>query len=220
MDSISTVLFDLDGTLIDTAPDFAYALNETRSNHGLPPIEFSEVRQAVSLGGAAMIKLAFDIEKSAPEFPAIRDEFLSIYSDNIHVHSKLFDGMETVLNTLEDEGYSWGIVTNKPEWLTNPLLESMTLDKRVKCVVSGDTLPFMKPRPEPLLYACKQLNSPTNLCVYVGDAQRDIEAGFAAGMQTIIATYGYIENSASLHTWGANSMIDCPEELLDWLNSR
>ncbi|NNE37513.1 MAG: phosphoglycolate phosphatase [Gammaproteobacteria bacterium] len=217
MNTISTVLFDLDGTLIDTAPDLAHALNETRGNRGLPPIEFNKIRQAVSLGGAAMIKLAFNVEKTAPEFPVIRDEFLSIYSDNIHIHSKYFDGMEAVINTLENSGYQWGIVTNKPGWLTTPLLQSIGLNTRVKCVVSGDTLPYMKPSPEPLLHACKQLDCPADVCVYVGDAKRDIEAGSAAGMQTIIATYGYIEETAILDEWGADSMIDHPKELLEWL---
>jgi phosphoglycolate phosphatase len=219
LNQISTVLFDLDGTLIDTAPDLAYALNLTRSNYGLPPIEFNDIRQVVSLGGAAMIKLAFNVEKTDAEFPEIRDKFLSIYSDNIHTHSKLFDGMENVINTLDDTGYRWGIVTNKPEWLTTPLLESMGLDKRVKCVVSGDTLPYMKPSPEPLLHACKQLQCPADVCVYIGDAKRDIEAGCAAGMLTIIATYGYIEETTILDEWGANSMISHPEELLEWLNN-
>ena len=220
MSNLSNILFDLDGTLIDTAPDLAFALNETRRMHDMEPIEYTKIRQVVSLGGVAMINLAFNIDRDDSEFSNIRDEFLTIYSKNIHIHSRLFDGMDHVITTLENEGFNWGIVTNKPEWLTTPLLKSMSLDFRPQCIVSGDTLPYMKPRPEPLFHACKQLDCTPEDCVYIGDAKRDIDAGTAAGMETIIASYGYIEEDEDIHAWGASSIIENPLGLLAWLESR
>ena len=128
--------------------------------------------------------------------------------------------MDQVISTLEKEGLSWGIVTNKPEWLTTPLLQSMSLDSRAQCVVSGDTLPYMKPHPEPLFHACKQLNCNPENSVYVGDAKRDIDAGTAAGMETIIASYGYIEVDEDINAWGASSIIENPVDLLTWIENR
>jgi N-acetyl-D-muramate 6-phosphate phosphatase len=220
MNNLLNVLFDLDGTLIDTAPDLAYALNETRRIHDMEPIEYTKIRQVVSLGGIAMIKLAFNIDRDDQEFSNIRDEFLTIYSKNIHIHSRLFEGMEQVISTLEKKGLKWGIVTNKPEWLTTPLLQSMSLDYRAHCIVSGDTLPYMKPHPEPLFHACRQLNCKPQESVYVGDAKRDIDAGIAAGMETIIASYGYIDDDEDINGWGASSIIANPADLLTWLENR
>ncbi len=218
LSNISSVLFDLDGTLIDTAPDLSYALNILRDEYGLPPVDFNKFRKVVSLGGTAMVKTGFDIDTDDPKFQDIRSRFLEIYSNNICTLSRLFEGMDLVLNNLEVRNMNWGIVTNKPGWLTLPLLKKIGLDARVKCVVSGDTLPYTKPHPEPLLHACKVMNSLPGETIYIGDSQRDIEAGKNAGMSTMIAAYGYIEDNASLDEWGANSIIESPLEILDRLD--
>ena len=211
------VLFDLDGTLIDTAPDLTYALNVVRAEKELPPLELSQARPVVSLGGTAMIKLAFNITHDDPEFNDTRQKFLDVYRENIYCKTRLFDGMEQVLNTLDNLQLQWGIVTNKPEWLTTPLLQQMQLDSRASCVISGDTLPYAKPSPEPLLHACSLMGCVANESVYIGDAKRDVEAGINAGIETIIASYGYIEAHAKLEDWGANTIIEHPLDILDWL---
>ena len=211
-------MFDLDGTLIDTAPDLADALNAVRLEQGMTPLELTKIRSVVSLGGMAMIKLAFDISSKDAEFITLRQNFLDHYYQNIHKKTRLFDGMEVVLDTLENNNVNWGIVTNKPEWLTTPLLDKMQLSHRAMCVISGDTLPYSKPNPEPLLHACKLMDCPPSHAVYIGDAKRDIEAGNNAGMPTIIACYGYIEEDAVLNEWGATSMINSPLEIISLLN--
>ena len=217
--SIKHILFDLDGTLADTAPDMAFALNKLRQQRGKPPLEFDKIRPVVSLGGAAMIKLAFNLTVDDTEFEALRKNFLEIYSQNIFRNTRLFPGMDHVLDTLEANNCQWGIVTNKPGWLTGPLLEAMELDNRASCVISGDTLPYNKPRPEPLLHACSLMDCSPGDTVYIGDARRDIEAGKNAGMSTIIARYGYIENGEVPDTWGADVIIDTPLEILEWLKT-
>jgi phosphoglycolate phosphatase len=218
LSNISSVLFDLDGTLIDTAPDLSYALNLLREEHGMPPIDYEKFRNVVSLGGTAMIRMGFNINSTDPQFHDIRSQFLDLYSQNIYRSSRLFDGMDQVLHILDSQKINWGIVTNKPGWLTSPLLKKMQLDSRAICVISGDTLPYAKPHPEPLLHACKIMNcSPVN-ALYVGDAKRDIEAGVNAGMSTMIAAYGYIEEHAQLDEWGANAIVDSPLQILDRIN--
>jgi len=218
LSNVSNIIFDLDGTLIDTAPDLSYSLNLLREEHGLPPVEYDQFRKVVSLGGTAMLNMGFDISSSDPQFQIIRKRFLDIYSKNIYRLSRLFDGMEQVLEILDAKNINWGIVTNKPGWLTSPLLEKMQLSSRALCVISGDTLPYAKPNPEPLLHACKIMKCTPSKAIYIGDAKRDIEAGINAGMPTIIAAYGYIEENATINEWGANSIIDSPLELLDRLN--
>lgn len=215
---VNHILFDLDGTLADTAPDLAYALNQVRREYGLLPLEYMKIRTVVSLGGAAMIKLAFDKTEADTEYTTLRDRFLEIYSQNILRETCLFPGIERVLDILEANNRNWGIVTNKPGWLTGPLLEKLKLQQRAQCVISGDTLPFSKPRPEPLLHACKLMNCLPAETAYVGDAERDIEAGRNAGMPTVIAGYGYIGEDIALDSWGANWTINSPIEILEWLN--
>jgi len=218
LSKINNVLFDLDGTLVDTAPDLANALNRLRQIHNMPKLSFSRIRSVVSLGGEAMIKLAFDLSKNDPEYPIVRKSFLELYANKIYCDTKLFNGMDCVLSTLDKNNIQWGIVTNKPEYLTKLLLEAMSLDMRPTCIVSGDTLPFAKPRPEPLLHACKLMNCTPLETVFIGDAERDIEAGKSAGMSTITARYGYIEENAIPENWGATTTIDAPIELLSLLN--
>ncbi len=214
---ISCVLFDLDGTLVDTAPDMANALNRTLVNHGRRPLAFEAIRPSVSLGGVALVKLAFELDEADPELDRLRKEFLAIYRDNLSSESCLFPGMELVLAGLEEISASWGIVTNKPAWLTNPLMQDLQLDARTGCIVSGDTLEQRKPHPAPLLHACELLQCNPGETVYVGDARRDIEAGASAGMTTLVAAYGYIDKADNPDDWGADGLVDSPEEILSWV---
>lgn len=216
--SVNHLLFDLDGTLVDTAPDLAFALNLLRQEQDMPPLEYLQIRSVVSLGGAAMIKLGFDRTAADPGFEALRQRFLELYRCNITRHTRLFPDMDHVLDALESDNHNWGIVTNKPGWLTTPLLEALKIDKRAKCIVSGDTLPFNKPRPEPLLHACKLMGCQPEETAYIGDARRDIEAGLNAGMTTVIAGYGYIEDGEAPDSWGADIIVKSPIEILEWFN--
>jgi N-acetyl-D-muramate 6-phosphate phosphatase len=214
---IKHILFDLDGTLADTANDLANALNAIRLNHDLPELPKDLIRPTVSLGGNAMIKLAFDLEEGNTRFETIRDEFLNHYRANIAQETRLFDGMEEVLQSLESENKPWGIVTNKPSWLTDPLLKAMSLDKRAACVVSGDTLEYRKPHPAPILHACKLMQSKPATTIYIGDAQRDIEAGRRAGTKTLTALYGYIDDNDPA-AWCADGMVSSPHEIINILS--
>jgi 2-phosphoglycolate phosphatase len=216
---IRTVLFDLDGTLADTAPDLAFALNEVRREQGLAALPFDAIRPVVSHGGMALIRLGFQLEPEHPEFEPLRQRLLDIYRANIAVHTRLFPGMDTVLETLEAEGRLWGVVTNKPGWLTEPLLEQMGLKQRAAVIVSGDTLPQRKPHPAPMLFACEQTGSHADECLYIGDAERDIEAGHAAGMRTMVALFGYIDEHDKPESWGADSLIQSPAEMLQWIET-
>ena len=216
---IKHVLFDLDGTLVDTAPDLAFALNRALVGRGREPLPFETIRPSVSLGGAALVKLGFGLDMADPEFTPARDEFLAIYRDNLATHSRLFPGMEQVLDRLEQTGVSWGIVTNKPAWLTDPLTQALQLDTRTPCIVSGDTLEQRKPHPAPLLHACKLLQCEPHETVYIGDDRRDVAAGTSAGMATLVASYGYIAPDEEPRDWGADGFIDSPEDILPWIRA-
>ncbi len=216
--AIRTVLFDLDGTLADTAPDLAHALNAVRLSHDLPALPFDLIRPVVSHGGKALIELGFAQTHIDADFETLRQQLLQHYHSDLATHTVLFPGMVALLDTLESRGHNWGVVTNKPGWLTDPLLEALKLDQRAGCVVSGDTLPQRKPDPAPLLHACLQCHSEAHQCLYVGDAQRDIEAGRRAGMQTLVALFGYIGEYEQPDTWGADGMVESPEAILQWLD--
>ena len=217
--NIKHVLFDLDGTLVDTAPDLAFALNQALVRRGREPLPFEIIRPSVSLGGAALVKLGFRLDETDPEFTTVRNEFLAIYRDNLSTHSRLFPGMELVLDRLEQTGVSWGIVTNKPAWLTDPLMQALGLDARTPCIVSGDTLEYRKPHPAPLLHACQLLQCEPRETVYIGDDRRDVAAGTSAGMATLVASYGYINSTEAPGNWGADGCINSPEEILDWVKA-
>jgi len=210
---IEHVLFDLDGTLVDTANDLANALNAIREIHNKPKLSKEIIRPTVSLGGNAMIKLAFDLEEGDAGFEIIRDEFLNYYRNNIADESHLFDGMEALLLMLENENIPWGIVTNKSAWLTDPLVNALSLDKHAVCVVSGDTLEQRKPHPAPILHACKLMGANPSTTIYIGDAQRDIEAGRRAGTKTLVALYGYIDAQDDPVSWGADGMVATAHEI-------
>jgi phosphoglycolate phosphatase len=214
---IRTILFDLDGTLLDTAPDLAYALNQLRIEQSLATLPYEIIRPVVSHGGRALIKLGFNLTEADEQYASLRQRLLEIYSENIARNTTLFPGMQQVLEHIESHDMLWGVVTNKPSWLTEPLLKAMKLMDRSACVVSGDTTNNPKPHPEPMLYACQLSNSKVAECLYVGDAQRDIQAGKEAGMHTLAALYGYIEEEDDINRWGADAVIDNPEDIISWL---
>ncbi len=215
---IQTVLFDLDGTLLDTAPDLANALNAVLETNGQPPLPFDAIRPVVSHGGRALIELGFDLQPEHPEFEPRRLELLDYYLNNIARSTRLFPGMEEVLEYIETHALNWGIVTNKPGWLTDPLLAALKLDQRAACIVSGDTLQQRKPHPAPLLHACELIDIKPEHCLYVGDAERDIQAGQNAGMPTLVALFGYLTAEDKPEDWGANALIRHPAEILDWIS--
>lgn len=208
------LLLDLDGTLADTAPDLAAALNAVLVEEGRTPLPFPEVRPHVSFGAPRLVHLGFGTDLHPDQFERLRGRLLDHYSRGVCRETRLFDGFEAVLSLLEDRGIPWGIVTNKPGWLTDPLLEAMGLHRRVHSVVSGDTLERRKPHPDPLLHAAGEIGMDASECVYAGDARRDIEAGQAAGMQTVGVTWGYILEEDPATSWGATHVIDHPSELI------
>ncbi len=217
MTKIKTVLFDLDGTLADTAPDLASALNAVRQSKGKPALPFEKIRPAVSHGGKALIEVGFELAPNSDEAETLRLQLLDHYQKNIARHTRLFPGMAKVLSYIEENDYNWGVVTNKPSWLTNPLMAALKLDQRAACIISGDTLDERKPHPAPLLHACELAGSLAEHCVYIGDAERDIIAGNRAGMQTLLALFGYIDESDSPDEWGADASVDSAEAILHWL---
>ena len=214
MSAIETVLFDLDGTLADTAPDLAFALNETLKAFGRDPLPFDAIRPVVSHGGIALIRLGFGMEPEQPGFEERRQHLLKVYLDNICRETRLFPGMESVLEGLAGLGIPWGIVTNKPAWLTDPLLEHLPLPVPPACAVSGDTCPERKPHPMPLLHACALTGADPAASLYVGDAERDMEAGKAASMTTVCALFGYLLPEDDPLKWPADHYIDTPGALL------
>lgn len=214
---IRTILFDLDGTLADTAPDLGYALNQVLAARGRAPLPLEELRPHTSHGSIGLIGHAFGLQPGDAGFEPLRQRFLEIYQEHLAVETRLFEGMETVLQFMEREGLRWGIVTNKPGWLTEPLLAVMGLTDRAACVVSGDTTPRRKPDPDPLHHACDLLGCTPAECLYIGDAERDIVAGRRAGMTTLIALFGYIRSDERPEEWGADGAVSSPLEIPGWI---
>ena len=214
---MSAILFDLDGTLVDTAPDMAAALNHILNEEGMDSLPLATIRPHVSRGGLALTKLAFDDHREETEIEPLRLRFLDYYLQHVADHSNLFDGFETVLQTMEAEAIPWGVVTNKPGWLTDPLMQELGLQSRSAVTISGDTTSERKPHPLPLITAAEIINRNCEDCLYIGDDPRDIQAGNAANMTTVIARYGYITDPDSLSTWRADHQIDKPQEILDLL---
>ncbi|HQS58181.1 MAG TPA: HAD-IA family hydrolase [Gallionellaceae bacterium] len=213
----AAVLFDLDGTFADTAPDLGAALNHVRGLHHLPPLPLEITRLQASHGSAGLIKLGFNVEPDSEKFPALRDALLAHYSANICAHTTLFPGMAELIETLEQRGLPWGIVTNKPQRFTLPLMQALGYAERAACLVSGDTCAHAKPHPEPMLYAARSIGVAPLNCLYLGDDRRDMEAGNAAGMRSLIALFGYIDPGADLETWQADAAIATPLDLIDHL---
>lgn len=216
---IKTVLFDLDGTFADTAPDLADALNRTLIANRRSPLPFELIRPVVSHGGRALIELGFGIKDNDAGFESLRQQLLSFYKADIAKHTQLFPGVLALLQGLQRENLQWGIVTNKPGWLTQPLLASLDLPTAPCSVVSGDTLPQRKPDPAPLLYASKMCQCAPAQCLYVGDAERDIIAGKRAGMQTMAALYGYIRADDDPQQWQADCYIDHADAIYPWVSA-
>lgn len=211
---IDLVLFDLDGTLADTAPDLAAAVNRLRVDRGMPPLPLDALRPVASNGARGLIGKAFGLVPGDDGFEAMRDEFLRCYAENLCVESALFDGIADLLAALEASGRRWGIVTNKAERFTLPLVERLGIAERAACIVSGDTTPHAKPHPAPLQHALRAAGAHPVRAVYVGDDLRDVIAGRAAGMRTVVAAYGYLGDNGDVSTWGGDALIQAPTELL------
>ena len=208
------ILFDLDGTLIDTAPDFFRTLNIQRALYGLDSIAFKSVRKTVSDGARALIRLSFDITEDHPDFELLRQEMLTIYLDQLAVDSRLFEGFDDVLEAMEARGIRWGIVTNKPRIYSERLLEQLGLSKRTATLICPEDVKKTKPHPEPLFKAADLMETMIDDIWYVGDHGRDIEAGKRAGMKTIAAAYGYAPSAETVASWQADHIINSPAELL------
>ena len=215
---IKAVFFDLDGTLADTAQDLAKALNNLLVEERRPAIPLISIRPVVSHGGNALLRLGFSMQEDDPGFPALRERFLRVYEDRLHQDTVLFPGMDNVLAHIESAGLVWGVITNKPEWLTRPLLRKLGLESRAACIVCGDSIKERKPHPAPMLHACQITGMDPASSLYIGDAERDIVAGKAAGMHTLVAMYGYIDNHENPEAWRADGMISAPHEIMAWLD--
>ncbi|MDH3688859.1 MAG: HAD-IA family hydrolase [Gammaproteobacteria bacterium] len=218
MDEVHAVWFDLDGTLADTAPDLTHALNTLLVQEGLEPLSVREVRPHVSHGSVALIQRGFGLGQNDPGGEALRHRLLQLYRDRLCHDTTLFPGMETLISSLEQLGVKWGVVTNKPAFLTDPLMSELGLSHRAACIVSGDTTCRTKPHPDSLLHACKLSRTSARNCIMVGDAERDIEAGRRAGMKTLVALFGYIHANDHPQQWGADGMLSAPTDLLSWVD--
>ena len=211
---INTILFDLDGTLVDTAPDLGHALNLQLQRHGKAQLSDAAIRPFASHGSRGLIGLGFGITPKDDNFIQMRDEYLALYDTVFTRSPKLLPGIEYLLQAIENKGLKWGIVTNKPRRFTEKLIESIDLHLNAACVVCGDDAPQPKPSPATLLLACSQVGVLPKNCIYVGDAERDIQAGKAAGMKTVLALFGYIDVTDKPSEWGADVMIEQPQDLL------
>jgi len=215
--AVDAVLFDLDGTLADTAPDLAAALNRVRRDRGLEPLPLARLRPYASHGARGLLGAGMGVLPGHDDYEELREAFLANYALALCVETALFADVSALLDAIEARSLRWGIVTNKATWLTGPLLAALGLAPRARTVVCGDTTPHAKPHPAPLLHAAAELGIAPTRCVYVGDAERDVTAGIAAGMPTIIARYGYIEPQDAPEEWPADGSIDTPGGLLRWL---
>lgn len=215
--TVKAVLFDLDGTFADTAPDLAAALNHVRATRQLPPLPFEVLRPQSSHGSPGLLKTGFGIEPGAPDYDALRDIFLEYYASNICKFTTLFNGIKELIDSLDKLDMPWGIVTNKPHIYTIPLMDALGYAKRASCLISGDTCANAKPHPEPMLKACEIIGVAPEHCLYLGDDLRDMQAANAVAMRGVIANYGYIAADAQTDSWGAHALINHPMELLDLL---
>ena len=211
------VLFDLDGTLADTAPDLARALNCVRAAHGLAPMPLALTRSYTSSGARGLLKVGFGLDPGDERYDALKLQFLDLLAAEVCVDTRLFDGIAELLDQLDQNRLPWGVVTNKAERFTFPLLRDLHLHQRAACVVGGDSAARAKPHPDPLLHAAAALQLPPSACFYVGDDLRDVQAARAAGMRVIAVKYGYLGDGGSIESWKADAIIDHPRELLDYL---
>ncbi|MGB9149105.1 MAG: HAD-IA family hydrolase [Burkholderiales bacterium] len=217
---IDAVLFDLDGTLADTAPDLGYALNTLLMRYDRAQLPLQKIRPVASHGARGLLELGFGIKPNDPYFDELRTEFLDLYLKNICRETRLFDGMEDLLTQLENKKIKWGVVTNKPKRFTDPLIALLKLDARAACVVSGDSYARPKPYPDPLLGAAEEIAVEPGRIVYVGDDERDMQAARAAETHAVIANWGYMGNGNSPDQWPADASIDHPSDLLAYLGAQ
>jgi phosphoglycolate phosphatase len=216
---IRAVLFDLDGTLADTAPDMARTVNLMRTSRGLAPVPLDQVRPYVSSGARGMVCSAFGITADHADFGGLREEFLALYGDNLCVDSRLFPGMEDLLGSLESRRIAWGVVTNKHERFARPLIDALGLGSRAAVIVGGDTCARAKPFPDPLIFAAQRLQVAAPQALYVGDDQRDVQAARAAGMPVLVAGYGYLGDGPPADTWGADAIVESVGAIGRWLDA-
>jgi N-acetyl-D-muramate 6-phosphate phosphatase len=212
------VLFDLDGTLIDSAPDLGAAADQMRTDRGLAPLPMERYRPMAGAGARGMLGVAFDITPDAPDFAPLREEFFLNYEARM-MRTRAFEGVAELVAALRARGLQWGVVTNKSVRFTEPLTRAMPLFATARAIVSGDTTPYAKPHPEPLFEAARQLGVAPERCIYVGDDERDMAAGRAAGMRTVAAAYGYMGADADITLWEADAAIQSPLELLQLLEA-
>ena len=215
---IKAVLFDLDGTLIDSAPQLVGALNQLRQQYNLPPIPFLVGRPYASHGAAGLLKAGFNMEKNDPLFDARVQEFLDIYKEVFNLNMQCMEGIEELINTLNLRKISWGIMTNKAKKFAQPIVSSHPLLKSAACLIAGDDVSMPKPSPEGLIKASQMLSIEPSDIIYLGDDRRDVKAANDAGMVSMAARYGYLELGDDAKSWGAQYIIDKPSELLDYLN--
>jgi 2-phosphoglycolate phosphatase len=214
---VRAVLFDLDGTLVDSAKDLGAAADQLRTDRGLPALGVGRYRAMAGAGARGMLGVAFDMTPDHADFPALREEFFSNYDRCLTRETTVFDGVEALIQQLVAHGLAWGVVTNKATRFSAPLTQALPVFSSSGALVSGDTTPFSKPHPAPLLEAARRLGVPPAACIYVGDDERDIAAGKAAGMGTVVAAYGYLGHAAETAAWGAHATIGAPLELLSLL---
>jgi phosphoglycolate phosphatase len=218
--AVRGVLFDLDGTLIDSAPDLAGAANRLRADHGLEPLPLEMLRPMVGSGARGMVGVAFGVVPGEPQFEPLRDAFLAHYERMLLQTTAAFAGVDEMLSALEADGIPWGIVTNKATRFTSAIVAGLRLVERAAIVVCGDTTPHSKPHPEPLLHAARAMGVAPEAAVYVGDDLRDAQAARAAGMPILVATWGYLGLGEPVHSWGADALLDTPGQVLDWVRAR
>jgi phosphoglycolate phosphatase len=211
------VLFDLDGTLIDSAPDLAGAANALRADHGLPALPYEQLRPMVGAGARGMIGRAFGIAPGHAEFEPLRDAFLARYEMGMLERTRVFEGVSELLASIRDAGLAWGIVTNKASRFALPVVQGLGLLALSDTLVCGDTTAHAKPHPEPLWEAARRVGCAPEDCLYVGDDLRDVQAGRAAGMATIAVAWGYLGEGEAIEAWGADAVIERPDQLLNWL---
>lgn len=215
----AAVFFDLDGTLVDTAPDMVGALLRLCDEELQPHPDLEQARNVVSDGSLGLVNIAFGLDQETEDRERRIQRFLALYAKYICEDSHLFDGIEELITAIETADIPWGIVTNKPGWLTEPLLEQLSLQDRIVCQFSGDSLPERKPHPAPMFAAANAAKVDPKQCIYLGDAQRDIEAGNAAGMITLTASWGYIESTHTPSDWDADGLLKHPTDAMAWIRT-